>query len=119
MINVGELLTDPDFAQAFTIKRSSGAFGLGGFLATTSNVRGAGVITVATEEDLMQVPEGDRVTGSMMFYSRKPIYATRAGSAAGLSDLIAWRGQTYRIAKVFPYQDYGFYKAIGVRMSGE
>ena len=119
MINVGELLTDPDFAQAFTIKRSSGAFGLGGFLAAISNVRGGGVITVATEEDLMQVPEGDRVTGAMMFYSQKPIYATRAGATAGLSDLIVWRGQTYRIAKVFPYQDYGFFKAIGVRMSGE
>ena len=120
MINVSELLTDPDFGQAFTVQRSSGSFQLGGYVSTTTPTPYFGVITVASDQDLETLPEGDRITGSMMFHTAQPLYTTNAGpSASGLSDVIAWRGQLYRVAKVFPYQDWGFYKAIGVRMSGE
>lgn len=123
MISVSELITDPDFAQAFTVQRSGGSFQLGGYVSAVTNVPCFGVITVAKEQDLETLPEGDRIGGSMLFYSTKPLYETNVSGdlqgTSGTSDVIAWRGQNYRIAKVFPYADYGYYKALGVRMSGE
>jgi hypothetical protein len=119
MINMAELITDPDFAQSYVIVRSSGAFALGGFISTPFSIPAVGPIVLATERDLDQVTEGDRVTGAMKFYSLGPIYQTRAGDNPGLSDTIHWRGDNYRIAKVFPYVDYGWYEAIGVRMTGD
>lgn len=120
MLSVGELITDPDFAQPYSVLRSTGVFALGGFISNTTLLSFYGVITVAQDQDLDTLPEGDRITGSMLFYANGPIYTTIVGAnSEGLSDVIAWRGQNYRIAKVFPYVDYGYYKAIGVRMSGE
>lgn len=119
MLNVSSRLANPDFAQPFTIQRSSGQFVLGGFESTVRQIQAAGVITVAKERDLAQVPEGDRVTGAMLFYATQPLYVSNNNGTAAASDLITWRGDTYRIVKVWPYADYGYYKAVGVRMSGE
>jgi hypothetical protein len=119
VINVGDLLTDPDFAQSFSILRSKGSFALGGWSNQTTTIKASGVIIPATAQELEQLPEGDRVVGMMAFWSAQPLYETRVGDTSGLSDIILWRGQQYRLAKVFPFQDFGYTKAIGARMSGE
>lgn len=72
-----------------------------------------GTVTVASSKDILQVPEGDRVTGMMCFYSQQPIHITRP---EGTSDEIVWKGERYRITFLFPWSDFGYYKAIGVRM---
>ena len=66
-----------------------------------------------------QVPEGDRVTGALTFYSPAEICETRGGEYSGTSDVIEWRGDRYRVAKVWPYADYGYWKAYAVRMDGD
>lgn len=118
MIGVGEIVNDPDFAQAFTIMRSTTSFVLGGVSNNTTPVPGFGTITVASGNDLDQVPEGDRVKGAMMFHSTAILYETHADGTPGLSDTIVWRGQNYRLITVAPFADWGYYRAIGVRMSG-
>ncbi len=119
MLNVSALLSDPDFAQPLTINRATGAFVLGGFTSTPAAISAGGVVDVASERELAQVPEGDRVTGAMAFYVAVPVYLTQAGQTTAPSDTITWRGDTYRLVKIWPYADYGYYKAVGVRMSGE
>lgn len=113
-------MSDPDFAQGYTVYRSSGQFAEGGFRSGTPvQIPMVGIITVAQEEDLVQVPEGDRVTGSMVFYSEIQLFETRdTGSEQGISDKILWNGLYYKLVKVFPYKDFGFWKAIGVRVKG-
>jgi hypothetical protein len=110
--------TDPDFAQSFTIQRSTGAFVLGGWQSATTSLTAVGIVTVAKERELRQVPEGDRVTGAMLFFSPTILYLSHGGGKAAVSDQLVWRGDTYRIAKVWPYVDFGFWKAFAVRMSG-
>lgn len=82
-----------------------------------------GVISVASSRELNSLPEGDRVSAAMVFHSMEPIYLTRAVDIVEetdgiISDKILWRGEFYRIAKVDPYTDYGFFKATGVRTKG-
>ncbi len=118
MINVSDLVGDPDFAQPLAITRSRGVFALGGWQSATTSLTARGVANTASGNDLAQVPEGDRVTGTMAFYTRVPLYATRAGAAPGLSDMITFQGDLYRLAKVWDRSPNGYYKAVGVRVGG-
>jgi hypothetical protein len=124
MINLSDVVSDPDFAQEFEIQRSSGGWWKAGvWINETIGVPGYGVIQPATPEELDQVPEGDRVKGSLSFHSECPLFETHTRSPndkfAGTSDIICHRGQSYRLVKVWPWEDFGYYKAIGARISGQ
>ena len=119
-INLTRVVNSPAFAQAYTVNRSSGTFQQGCYVSVTSAIPFWGIIQPATEEDLAQVPEGDRSTGMMGFISEQPMYKTRAqGSASGLGDTITWDAQEYRVVAVVLWKDFGFNKAIAARLSGE
>jgi hypothetical protein len=119
-ISLTRVANSPAFAQAYTVNRSTGSFQQGGYVSVTTAITFWGIIQPATEEDLAQVPEGDRATGMMGFISELPMYKTRAeGTTSGIGDTITWRGQDYRIVAVTIWGDFGFFKSIGSRLSGE
>jgi hypothetical protein len=117
-----EIVNDPDLAQAFTLFRSTGQYVAGGWANTVTQIPSYGVITVASEEALDMVPEGDRVSGSMHVLTAARLYETHeagvAGKNGGLSDQIQWNGQMYRVQAVAPWKDFGFWSAVFVRMTG-
>ncbi|NRQ51984.1 hypothetical protein [Brevibacillus sp. HD1.4A] len=116
MINISEVITDPDFAQTFKAYRRNNEWVGGRPQETELEISMLGVVTVADAKTLEQIPEGDRVTGLMCFYATVPIYTTRE---EGTSDQLEWRGERYRVKQVFPYADYGYYKAVAERMAGD
>lgn len=128
MINLSNVLRPGGpFTQAFTIQRPATTWVLGGITEAAVSIPALGAISVAKERDLAQVPEGDRVRGSMVFISTTEMRVTHvsgpgaapgATAAAGTSDTVTWRGDIYRLVKLWPYADYGFYKAVGVRTKG-
>ncbi len=124
MINVGRVVLSRNFAQSqgYEVYRTTGDWVKGRWISNPEvTIKFAGTITVAEKNDLVQVPEGDRVTGLMCFYATRPIYVTRieeGNELGGISDEIVWQGNRYRIAAVVPWQDFGYYKAFGVRMVG-
>lgn len=122
MINVGRIVNSKNFAQAFTVFRETGSWQNGRWISVETPIQMSGVITAASPNDLNQVPEGDRVTGTMCFYSQQEIFETRANDPNvkdGTSDQILWNGYRYRVSSVMPWSDYGYYKAIAVRMVAE
>ncbi|MBG9773565.1 hypothetical protein [Brevibacillus laterosporus] len=116
MINVSEVITDPDFAQSFVVHRKSNTWAGGRSVPSEIPINMTGIVTVADAKTLEQLPEGDRVTGLMCFYSIQELFTTRE---QGTSDQIEWRKELYRVKQVFPYGDYGYYKAVGERMAGD
>ena len=120
MLDVSPVLGNPDLVQTFMVFRSSGQFALGGWQENTpTQIPMQGVVTIADTETLEMMPEGDRVTGAMTFYSTSEVFRTHNDSQAGTSDYIQWRGQNYRVMHVWPYADYGYWKALAVRMAGD
>lgn len=119
MINIAELVYDPDFTQDFTVHRKTGSWSAGRFVETESSLTFAGVITPASAKEILQFPEGDRVTGMMKFYSEQEMHVTHNSGTPGTSDQIEWRGQRYRVINVTPYSDYGYYKAFGVYLESD
>ena len=122
MINISEVIYDPDFYQEFTVKRSCGTWQDGEWVESKTEIAMGGVVTVAGTRDLEQVPEGDRMTGMMCFYVAPPysLYLTQdADEEQGVSDLVLWRGKWYKLVKILDERDYGYQKAIGVQVEGE
>lgn len=120
MIDLSDIVNDPDFAQAYTVTRTSGSFGQGGYIpGSPTQIAFWGIIQPASEEDLQQIPEADRTLGMMSFISTDQMYKTRVNSdgSSGLSDTIVWNGQTYKIVGTWPWKDFGFWKAVGSRQS--
>lgn len=122
MINVGEIISDPDFAQTYTVHRDNGAWVNGRWSTAPQRLQFYGPVFPAAVQDVQMLPEGDRVTGLMTFYttSDQPFKVSRnVSDASGVSDQIEWRGELYKILQVMPYTDYGYLKAIGTRLSGD
>lgn len=122
MIDVSELIVDPDFAQPYIVHRKSGTWLQGVFTESEVPLQFYGVIIAANIKDVNMMPEGDRIEGLMMFYTTddNPIFVTRnLDNNKGTSDQIEWRGERYRIMQTYAYNDYGYIKAIGTRMVGD
>jgi hypothetical protein len=137
MINLSRVITDPRIAQPkpFTVWRKSGSWQGGRWVQTEDSVPTQGIITPATAKDITQVPEGDRTGGELTILSLSPIYVTHSSSEKtilslspiyvthsssenfqGTSDEVEWNGERYRVFNVFPWNEFGFYHAIGIRM---
>jgi hypothetical protein len=123
MLDVSRVLYNPRFNQPFQIYRKNGAWDHGRFVESEAQVIPFnGVVTPASAEEIMQLPEGDRSTSMMCFYSTQEIFVTHIDDGqgyAGTSDELLWRSHRYRITNVNQYDDYGYFKAYGVMMEGE
>ncbi len=116
MINIAEIIHDPDFCQPYTLYRKTTVF-VGGRPKTSEKaIPRGGVIVAANTKDLLQVPEGDRSKGIMAVYDTEPLLVT---NETGTSDEFLWQGERYRLFQVWPYKDYGYYKALGERIVGD
>ena len=110
---------NPRMAQCFIIIRQVGRFAAGGWQVTdTQNIPAFGVIGIADDEALAQVPEGDRVKGSLVVYTDQPIYPTKASKNL-ISDQIEWDGSTYRVVSRAPWGHFGYWGAVLVRTTGD
>lgn len=124
------IMDDGVLGEPYTIQRATGTFVLGGWQIDSVNIPGYGVVSVANDQDMLQIPEGDRITGAMVFHSTKRIYETQldsnpsygqgpfGGTTQWFSDIMIWNYQSYRIMKVGPYPNRSYWRGIGVRMAG-
>lgn len=118
IINVADLLNDPDLCEPFTITRNPGQFAAGGWQGsgpTTFNAYGA--VRNATGKELDMVPEGDRVHEMISFRSVTPMYMTDEAQSI-TSDILTWHGQKYRVVFSKDYTSQGYTLAIAARMLG-
>lgn len=122
MIDVSELLTDPDFCQpgAITITRLEGRNVDGYFQTTPSSFETIGIIRPASTEDIKMLPEGDRVEGMIIIYTSVQLFGTRKAqpNAGGLSDEVTWQGENYKVVQAANYSQFGYYKSMAERKLG-
>ena len=117
MINVAEIVMDPDFAEPLTIIRSTFTFGLVDS-NTETQIQTYGIATPAKPQELMQVPEGDRVSGAMTFRSTTPFFLSTESTQSSNADVILWRGVRWKVIYVFPWDHFGCPKAIATLEPG-
>lgn len=116
MIDVSELMQDPDFASMVQILRPG--------MPTVANegvytpgedevINRVMIVQPASAEDRVNyLPEGERQLDAVKIYSDQLL--NMADGDQVQSDKIIWLGNNFRIAFAKPWQQHGFYFAIGV-----
>ena len=120
MISLEDIVNDPDFAEPFSIERSSGAFVMGVYEQTQNIVKAYGVVTPSNPEEMQQVAEGDRLLGSITVKSSTQFLlsqTTAGGGQENVADVIDWNNDRYRVVYLWPWQDFGYYKCIANRIA--
>ena len=110
MINVSELITDPDFCQPFTIIRTEGTWQNGLFVKQETQINVIGVAEPVTGKDLDIQIESDRANNVMTFYTLVELKVSPDGS---ISDFILFNGKRYKLFQVSNYSDFGYYSGMG------
>ncbi len=110
MINVAELMRDPDLAQAFQVERSGGAFVEGEWIPAAPVVTNkVGIVQPAKREDtLAMLPEGVRLGNMIAVYCDEELRIDNADTQR--SDVIVWHGSPYRVIAAKPWRDHGFWQ---------
>lgn len=120
MVNVARVVKSKRLGcQRITVKRYAAKWTNGEYTRDVDNpvvFDVAAIVTVAQPKDLKQLPEGDRMQGAMKFLTTTELHMTNGES---ISDELVWRNARYKILTVTPNIDYGFYRAIGMRLDGD
>ena len=113
LIDVSELLTDPDFTNTVTLIRRSSTvdtYGENTMAETSSSI--TAVVQGANAESLERVPEGARLSDLIDVYYKGQLTAESPG---GYADIIVWQGKRYQVFEVVEdFMNYGagFTKAV-------
>lgn len=113
LIDVSELLTDPDFTNTVTlIRRASTVNTYGENVVTETQSTITAVVQGANTESLERVPEGARLSDLIDVYYKGQLTAE---SPSGYADIIVWGGKRYQVFEVvedFMNFGAGFTKAV-------
>lgn len=118
MIDVSELITDPDFAFPYKVYRRKGQWVKGRFVVSEPVVFNFyGAVQPATVRDLRQHAIGDKEQGVMKFFTRRPneLHLTQEFSESteiSVSDEIEYDGSRYKVLQVMPWQPGGWTRAF-------
>ena len=101
LLNVGELIDDPDFNQDFTITRRSGSWENARFNVEETTINTYGIIDPHSTSELdTNNPDGSLIQGRLTVYTHTQMYVTvlNPTSQSGyISDEITWQGNQYTV----------------------
>lgn len=105
LIDVSDLLVDPDFCEPVTIYRRVQSVDTHGrsIISETSQTILA-VVTAASANTLNRAPEGTRIEGAITVHSITPL-AVATGSRD--ADELVWKGNRYVVTMLGDYSHYG------------
>jgi hypothetical protein len=114
-LDVTDILTDPDFADLFTVTRFVQTVTAGGMASNASNIINnvSGVVTANDDIDLLKMPEGELLSGSITIITK---FRLTNGSGAQDADVVTWHGRTYQVKTIGDWSGFGagFIEAICV-----
>lgn len=121
-LDISEVINDPDFCSDFIVHRTTGTFVGGRFTPTTTPLPVTGIIEPHDEKEIVQLPPGDSIQGSIDIYTHKQlnttILAKETWEPDRLSDEVEWHGYRYKVINSLPWGDFGYYRSLAVRKFG-
>jgi hypothetical protein len=113
-INVGSLVTDPDFSETFQVTVQYNTITSAGvqtsLSTTTSNA--TGVVTPG-KQDLRRLDDGTRVNAYIDVFTQFPLSTGGrvSDSEERVADIVTWKGNKYVVASIRNFSNYGFIQA--------
>ena len=104
-VDVSELLSDPDFADALVCERNAQVVSSGGIATNIAQTFDfLGVVTSDRGKELARLAAGSHITGSILINTEFRLTNGRDGIAA---DVVTWNGARYTVVTVDDYSRYG------------
>lgn len=116
LIDVAELLTDPDFCDEYTIQRVTQSIDNNGrAVESIMDAPGYGSVQPVSSATLELFPDLVRASGQLQVFTRDIL---RSATAATAPDGIIWRGLNYRVQALseWPHAGVGMVVAILIRL---
>jgi len=114
LVDVSEVITDPDFNQTFTVYRKKGTWNNGRFVVTENSFTANGIIISQSNEELDITPQGALISSQISIWTYSLLYVTSQDGTPQtddyLSDEVEYKGQRYLITAARNMIDYGYYK---------
>lgn len=116
MIDVSEIVVDPDFVQPFTYIRRKIAWVKGRKVITETNYQAEGTIIPEDSKDMVNQPEGVLVAGSIRVWTHATLFVTSKESSSDyLSDLVLYKGERYLVNNDRNLTEYGYNRYVCTR----
>jgi hypothetical protein len=114
-LDVTDILTDPDFADRFSVARFTQTITLGGIASDSSIIYNniSGVVTANDDIDLIKMPDGELLSGSITIITK---FRLTNGSGTTDADVVTWHGRQYQVKTTGDWSGWGagFIEAICV-----
>lgn len=111
MIDVSELMTDPDFAREITVQRPTLTVANEGQASYTyETTKMLGIVQPASMREVEMLPEGDRLKDVISVWSACLLKATNADDAE--ADIIVVGTHHYRVIKSESWPENGYYRVF-------
>ena len=105
LLDVSEILNDPDFVDTFTvIRRAEGVSDKGRAILTLEGIAAVGVVTMAGPNDLRRLPEAQLQDRTLSIVSKFAFFGASVGYQP---DLIQWRNDLYIVSVLDLYPQFG------------
>lgn len=109
MIDVSEIVTDPDFLEEVTlIRRAAMVDNFGDNTITETETTVEMVVLAGSGETLKRLPDGVRLTDAINIFYAEHLNAQTPG---GYPDVIVRGGRRYQVQNVFDYGTSGYWEA--------
>lgn len=114
LVDVSEVITDPDFNQEFTVYRKQGTWNNGRFTINETSFTANGVLISQSNDELDITPQGSLISSKLSIWTYTVLYVTSQDGTPQegdyLSDEVEFYGQRYLIQAARNLNDYGYYK---------
>lgn len=114
MINISELINDPDFTQpnGIVVERTSYTIENHMVVGNTEQLKLTGIITIADDTSIEKSPEFDSTSEKIHVFTYTPLYVTGEPDANSvesfLSDIVIFEGNLYSVESCLNDSQYGF-----------
>lgn len=115
MIEVGDIVTDPDFAQVLTVRRASGSWVKGQWVDDTpTEFDATGSWQRVSARELVKLDMGEIKQEVRKFLTPTEIKVSENNDLQ--SDRIVWtyKNVRYKVIRVDDNSDYGYYRAYAM-----
>lgn len=124
MINVSELIGDPDFCQPNGVKVTRRQMEIVNHKPknTEKKLTLTGIITIADEQSDEMLPEADRNKEAINVFTYSRLFCTGYDRATGrdyMADIVTFEGVNYKVAYCLNDAQYGFCRSKAVKMDQE
>lgn len=110
LLDVGELIDDPDFCQDFKVIRRIGTWNQGRMTTVDQEFSCYGIIDPQETNQMQFNPDGVLIKGLIKVYTYKELYTThtQTNEENYISDIVLWDNHEYLVLDEANYKDYGY-----------